>query len=153
MGNPQTGHKYPSEGIFHPSFQWRVILLCDTTFNHSAEKKSFANTRTVDDIECDTFKGTCRALELLEDDTLWYYVVEDAALQQIPKQMRALFIMIMTYTEVIDSKSLVEGFYEPMYENFQRKLLPPYNANQNILSAVMLIDLPERFHSPGKKKI
>ena len=41
------------------------MLLSDTTLNHSAGKKSFADLRTVDNVQYATYKETCRALGML----------------------------------------------------------------------------------------
>ena len=87
------------------------MLLCNTTFNHSAGKKSCVNLHAVDGVEYDTYKETCRVLGLLKDDQLWRSVMEGASLKQLPKQMRALFITIMTETDVSDPKVLLESFH------------------------------------------
>ena len=139
----------------HPSsgeLLYLRMLLCDTTFNHSAVQKSFVDLRTVDGVAYDTYKETCRALGLLEDDQLWRCVMEDATLQQLPKEMRALFIIIMTETELSDPKDLLEGFHEPMAEVFQHKLLPPDNTDRVLLRAMLLIGLLERLQSAGKEE-
>ena len=116
------------------------------------EKKSFVGLRTVDGVECDTYKETCRTLGLMEDDQLWRSVMEDASFQQLPKQMRALFIMIMMETELSDPKDLLETFHEAMSEDFQHKLLPPDNTDRVLLRTMLLIDLLERLQSAGREE-
>ena len=71
------------------------MLLSDTTINHSAGKTSFEHLRIVNDTQCATYKDTCRALGLLEDDQLWDLVMEDAKNQKLPKQMRDLFVILL----------------------------------------------------------
>ena len=78
--------------------------------------------------------------------------MKDAAFQQFPKQMRALFIMIMTHTEVTDPKALFESFHQSMSEDFEHRLLPPNNSDQVLLKAMLLIDLLERLQSAGKEE-
>jgi len=86
------------------------MLNSDTTLNHSAGKKSFQDLRIVDNVEYDTYKDTCRALGLLEDDQLWHTVMEDARHQNLPKQMRELFVILMNFNELHDPKRLFETF-------------------------------------------
>ena len=151
QGTKTLGRVYST----HPStgeLLYLRMLLCDTTFNHSARKKSFVDLRTVDGVEYDTYKETCRALGLLEVDQLWRSVMEDASFQQLPKQMRALFIMIMMETELSDPKDLLESFHESMSEDFQHKLLPSANTDQVLLRTMLLIDLLERLQRAGKEE-
>ena len=94
------------------------MLLSDTTLNHSAGKKSFQELRIVNGVQYDTYKETCRALGMLKDDELWNLVMEDAAHQKLPMQMRELFVMLMVFCDVNDPSSLFEIFWEKMSEDY-----------------------------------
>ena len=109
----------------HPSkgevFYLRM-LLSDTTLNHSAGKKSFEELRTVDNMQYASYKDTCRALGMLQDDQLWQLVMEDARQQNLPMQMRELFIILMAFTDLMDPKALFEAFTEAMSEDFEHQI-------------------------------
>ena len=97
---------HPSKGeIFYLR-----MLLSDTTLNHSAGKKSFEDMRTANNVPYESYKDTCRALGMLKDDQLWNLVMEDARLQKLPMQMRELFVVLMTFSDVSDPKALFELF-------------------------------------------
>ena len=81
------------------------MILSDTTLNHSAGKKSFEDLRTVDNMQYASYKDTCRALGMLQDDQLWHMVMEDARQQNLPMQMRELFVILMTFTDLMDPKA------------------------------------------------
>ena len=69
QGTTTLGRVYsihPSKG---ETFYLRM-LLSDTTYNHSAGKRSFEDLRTVNGAFYATYKDTCRELGLLEDDQL-----------------------------------------------------------------------------------
>ena len=90
------------------------MLLSDTTLNHSAGKKSFEELRSANDVTYDTYKETSRALGMLQDDELWNLVMGDAAHQQLPMQMRELFVMLLVFCDVNEPSSLFEAFWEKM---------------------------------------
>ena len=93
---------------------------------------------------------TCRALGMLQDDQLWHSVMEDAAHQQLPLQMRELFVMLLTFVEISDPKSLFDTFQEAMSEDFAHHLLPPDNTNHQLIKWMLLIDIKERLESMDK---
>ena len=93
------------------------MILSDTTLNQSAGKKSFEDLRTVNNVQYDSYKDTCRALGMLKDDQLWHMVMQDAKLQNLPMQMRELFVILMTFSDVNDPKTLFKAFHEAMSED------------------------------------
>ena len=80
------------------------MLLADSTINFSGGKKSYKDLRTVNNIEYSTYNDACRALGLIQDDQAWFNVMEDAAHQDLPMQMRSIFIMLICFTDIIDLK-------------------------------------------------
>ena len=138
----------------HPSkgdvFYLRV-LLCDTTYNHSAGKTSYNDLKTVNGVEYETFKDACRALGLLTDGVLWRLVMEDVKLEKLPRQMRELFVVILTFTDISDPKTLFDEYHEAMSEDFEAQLLAPDNADESLLKDMLLIDIEERLQSTGNE--
>ena len=140
----------------HPSagevFYLRMLLV-DIVFNQSAGKTSFGDLRTVNGVEYGTFKETCRALGLLDDDELWNLVMEDAKNEKMPKQMRVLFVMLLAEVGLSDAKALFEKYHEAMSEDFENQVLPPDNGNQELLKWMLLIDIEGRLQVKGKEEL
>jgi len=57
--------------------------------------KSFEDLRTVDGIQCETFKGACIALRLLEDDGEWIAMFRDAQEFMTGRAFRHLFALAL----------------------------------------------------------
>ena len=148
----QGSHTLGRVYSIHPSkgeiFYLRM-LLSDTTLNHSAGKISFEDLRTVDNVQYDTFKDTCRALGMLQDDQMWHSVMEDARTQNLTMQMRELFIVLMTFTDLSDPKALFDTFDDAMSEDCEHQLLPLDNTVRLLLRWMLLIDIDERLQSSG----
>ena len=129
------------------------MLLVDGTYNHSAGKKSFQDLRTVNGVEYDTFKETCRALGLLEDDHLRDLVMEDAKQQKLPRQMRDLFIILLSEANMSDPKVLFEKYHESMSEDFEYQLLPPNSTDKRLWKDMVLISIQKRLQGLEKSVI
>ena len=125
------------------------MLLSDTTHDQSSGKVSFADLKSINGVEYGSYKDACRALGLLEDDLLWYSVMEDAKLLKLPRQIRDLFVMIMVFTEVSDPKRFFDDFYECMTEDYEVQLIPPDSTNKDLIRNMLLIDIDEQLQSTG----
>ena len=129
------------------------MLLSDTAVNHSAGKKSFEDMRTVDNVTYDTFKDTCRALGMLQDDVLWHMTMEEAKQLKLPMQMRELFVILMTFSEINDPKALFEAFCDAMAEDFEHQLRDIANTDAELPKWMVLIDIQERLQSAGNVQL
>ena len=101
-------------------------------------------------MEYDTYKYACRALGLLEDDQAWIDVMEEASHQDLPQKMRAIFIMLMCFTDITEPKAIFEQFHERMSEDFKYNLLPPDNSNLESVKTILLIDLEDKLYSANR---
>ena len=136
---------HPSKGeIFYLR-----MLLSDTALNHSAGKKSFEDLRTVNNVQYDSYKDTCRELGMLKDDQLWHLVMEDAKHQKLPMQMRELFVILMTFSDVNDPNTLFDTFSEAMSEDYEHYLRTLDDADTQLPKWMLLIDIQERLESSG----
>lgn len=61
---------------------------------------SFEHLRTVDGVIFPTFQAACCELGLLQDDLEWHRCLEDAAVESMPIQLRAMFAMILHTSDV-----------------------------------------------------
>ena len=109
--------------------------------------------KVVDGVKYATFKKTCQALGLLEDDHLWDLVMADAQNEKLPRQMRELFIILFSEVGLSDPKALFEKYQQAMSEDYERNLLPPDNEDGALLRGMLLFDLKELLQALGKGDI
>ncbi|XP_025408974.1 uncharacterized protein LOC112682560 [Sipha flava] len=83
---------------------------------------SFEALKTVNGQVYPTFKSTCKALGLLEDDEHFYAALEETALCQSPHMIRDLFTIILVFCQVTDPLYLWDKFKEYLSEDFKIRL-------------------------------
>lgn len=93
-------------------FYLRTLLL------HVRGSQSYEQLRTVDEVVHETFRSACIALHLLEDDQLWAATMREASNMQMPREMRLLFVTILTNNAPSDPLSLWNSFKADMQEDF-----------------------------------
>ena len=98
---------------------------------------SFEHLRTVGNNVCDTFKDACSLLGLLEEDVEWTRCMDEAALWQMPCQLRQLFVILLVHCHPQDVKALWEKFKNPMSEDFKRD----YLNNPEIIETLALMHI------------
>jgi hypothetical protein len=74
--------------------------------------RSFEDLRTVDGIQCETFKGACIALRLLEDDGEWIAMFRDAQGFMTGRALRHLFALALQHTTITNPLAIWEEFRE-----------------------------------------
>ncbi|UYV81761.1 hypothetical protein LAZ67_20002254 [Cordylochernes scorpioides] len=95
-------------------YHLRLLLL------HVAGAQSFEDLRTVDDIVCSTFKEAAQRRGLLADESEWDACLAEAALFQMPCQLRQLFATILIYNNPTDPVSLWTKYKGYLSEDFSR---------------------------------
>jgi len=94
---------------------------------------SFEALKTVIGQVHPTFKSTCKALGLLEDDQHLY-----AALCQSPHMIRDLFTIILVFCQVTDPLCLWDKFKEYLSEDFKIRLERQDSVDAEHLADVVL---------------
>lgn len=87
--------------------------------------KSFAELRTVNGTVYGTFKEACAALGLLQNNNEWHEALTENAHTAFPKQLRQLFVHILSNCQVSDPLKLWKDHWERMSEDIlydRRKL-------------------------------
>ena len=92
-------------------------------------------------------------LGMLKDDKLWHMVMEDAKQQQLPMQMRELFVILMVFCDVNDPEALYEIFWEEMSEDYAYQLRMVDENNIELQKWMLLIDLQERLENTGNGQL
>jgi len=85
--------------------------------------KSFEDLRTVDGIQCETFKGACIALRLLEDDGQWIAMFRDAQEFMTGSAFRHLFALALQHTTITNPLAIWEEFRESFCDDLAHLLV------------------------------
>nr|XP_047144013.1 ATP-dependent DNA helicase pif1-like [Hydra vulgaris] len=95
--------------------------------------KSWEDLRTVNGIVLETFREACVFNGLLQDDTEWQNTLSEAVLTRMPKQIRQLFSIILTFCEPDDPLHLWNSYKAFMMEDFNHRQVPFILAEQATL--------------------
>lgn len=93
------------------TFFLRMLLM------HVKGSTSFEDLRTVNGKVYKTFKEACDALGLLKDDRQWHVALQENALSAMPRQLRELFVHILTNNTVADPLRLWTENWKSMSED------------------------------------
>ena len=111
---PIIGRIYQVQPSDPQRFALRLLLL------HRKGVTSFEDLRTVDGQLHETFKDAARAMGLLEDDSEHRRCLQEAAVMNMPSQMRQLFATLMVFQTPSDIRALFEEFKDAMCEDYIR---------------------------------
>ncbi|ODM87033.1 ATP-dependent DNA helicase PIF1 [Orchesella cincta] len=107
----------------------RLLLL------HIPGARSFEDLRTINGTLCETFQDAAKLLNLLEDDNTWIKAMEEAAIYQMPVQLRILFVTILFHGEPTSAKTLYATFREALMEDFRARY------NEDVAEQLSLNDI------------
>ena len=111
---PIIGRIYQVQPSDPQRFALRLLLL------HRTGVTSFEDLRTVQGHIHATFKDAARAMGLLEDDAEHRRCLQEAAVMNMPSQLRQLFATLMVFQTPSDIRALFDEFKEAMCEDFIR---------------------------------
>ena len=129
------------------------MFLSDATLNHSARTKSFEDLRSVNYIQYASYKESLRALGMLQYEQLWHLVMEDLRQQNLPMQIRELFVILMTFTDLMNPTVLFQTFSEAMSEGFKDLLINLQTLDRQLPKWMLLIDIQQHSWSAEKGKL
>ncbi|KAJ8972644.1 hypothetical protein NQ317_003239 [Molorchus minor] len=111
-------------------FCLRLLLL------HVRGAQSYEDLRTVDGNVCETFAEACRLRNLLADDREWENTLHEAALREMPYQLRELFAYMLIYCDIANKLALWEQFIDFFIEDFTRQHIDREEAIQRALTHI-----------------
>ena len=111
---PIIGRIYQVQPSDPQRFALRLLLL------HRTGVTSFEDLRTVQGHIHATFKDAARAMGLLEDDAEHRRCLQEAAVMNMPSQLRQLFATLMVFQTPSDIRALFDEFKEAMCDDFIR---------------------------------
>ena len=97
---------------------------------------SWEDVRTVNGIVLETFREACVLKGLLQDDTEWQNTLSEAVLTHMPKQLRQLFSIILTFCEPDNPLHLWNTYKAFMMEDFIHRSVPLLIAEQATLHQI-----------------
>ena len=83
---------------------------------------SFDNLKTVNEILCGSFQDAVCLLNLFADDQEWKRCLQEAAICQMPAQMRLTFAFILTFCIPLNALELWNFFKSSLSEDFAQRL-------------------------------
>ena len=126
----------------HPNagelFYLRMLLHHD----HCIGATSFEHLKTVDGKSFPSFRAVCLELHLLQDDSEWEKVLEEAALTQMCPQMRSIFCILLEWCSPTRLDKLFENHFKSMGEDFCH--WNGGNIPDEVLRAMVLLDIQDR---------
>jgi len=93
--------------------------------------QSYDELKTVHGEIKDSFKASCHARGLLDDDKEWHHGMDEANQWATPIQLRHLFVLLLIYCEVANSSRLWEHSWKSMSEDIPAKQRRPF-GNQRM---------------------
>ena len=81
---------------------------------------SFNLLRTVNGVECNTFKEACQQLGLLKDDKIWHDTLTEASQIRMPPFLRQLFVFVCVFGEPHNVPHLWDTHKLSLSEDFLR---------------------------------
>ena len=102
----------------------RLLLL------QAKEATSWEDVRTVNGIVLETFREACVLKGLLQDDTERQNTLSEAVLTHMPKQLRQLFSITLTFCEPDNPLHLWNTYKAFMMEDFIHRSVPLLIAEQ-----------------------
>ncbi len=110
------GRMYQAAPSSGERFYLRLLLTAVTG------AQSFQHLRTVNNVECATFKEACIAMGLLENDNEWRQCLQEAAIMQSGAQLRSLFVTLLLFCQPAKPDELWEEFKENICDDLAHKL-------------------------------
>ena len=125
----------------HPTagevFYLRMLLSHD----FSGGAKNFNDLKTVNGLLLASYHDVCMELGLLQHDSEWQNVLEDAAHTRMCPQIRELFVTLLLFCPVGNPAILFETHHENWWDDF---VLRSNCNNREILRNMVLCDLESR---------
>ncbi|XP_074352599.1 uncharacterized protein LOC141691739 [Apium graveolens] len=131
------------------TFILRMLLM------HIKGATSYQNLKTINGFVHNSFQEACDALGLLKDDRQWDVAMSENAVHAMPRQLRQLFVHILSNNQVADPLKLWERHWESMSEDILliRRRITNNNElhlNQSDIQNFCLAEIEKLFNDVGK---
>ena len=116
-------------------FYLRLLL------NHSKGARNFDDLKLFGNEKFSTFKETCLAMGLLEDDSEWIFSLEEVSLSGSAKQLRSIFAVILQYCRPTEPRKLFEKFLECMSDDFIHQMKKQLDCERDDVDEKKILNL------------
>ena len=125
-GAGAIGRMYFASPVQGERFYMRLLL---TSVSGAT---SFEHLKTVNGVECNSYKAACIALGLLSDDQEWIQCLTEAGDMQTGSSLRRLFAIILLHCYPTSPEVLWNQFKHKICDDLRRKLqwMPAYRNRQ-----------------------
>ena len=134
------GRMYWIDPSHSEEFHERLLL----TRLKGEEAQSFISLRSVNGIDCGSYKKACLARGLIKDDTEWINCMEDAVNRHMPSQLRTLLARIFAHCNPVNCFDLWNKFKKHLSEDYLK------NNPKNQAEKLAYIDFVKRLIMEGK---
>jgi hypothetical protein len=137
--------------LAHPNQAERFYLRL--LLHHRTGPTNFQEVRTVNGVECPTFKEACLRLQLLEDDNEWQECLKEAADTQSGPALRALLVTVFIFCEPAEPLRLYNDHMESLVQDLRRRRTlqgVPEDAADGASKNDLLCDLNDRLTQHGR---
>lgn len=93
--------------------------------------RSFTDLKTVNGVTLLTFEDSCRARDLIIDDSVWEQTMEEAVSTATAQELRELFAIIIVYCMPPNPVELWTKFKDDMTYDIHRRIQRAYDVNIN----------------------
>ena len=127
------------------------MLLCH---DHCIGKTSYDDMLMVNGDKCETYQAVCAQLGLLADDSEWDAALADAALTNMPTQIRELFVAILLFCSPSDAPLLFTTHVHEVWGGYEGGVgLASGDAPRGVrlLQAMVQLDIESRLELEGKQ--
>ena len=108
-------------------FYLRLLL------NHTTGAESFDELKIFQGETFSTYKETCLAMGLLEDDSEWIYSLEEVSKCGTAKQLRSTFAVILQYCRPTEPRKMFEMFLDSMSDDFIFQIIKDQNCTRDLV--------------------
>jgi len=117
------------------------LLLCNRT-----DVTSFQDLRTVNGVVHETYKGSCAALNLIEDEGEIRLLMDELAFEQFPRLFRKTFAILLSNVNPINPGALWDEYKERLAEDYLHQI----DDDEDLAFQLALRDILEVLQEFGK---
>ena len=149
-GEPSVGRIHQVNPIAGDVYFLRRLLCND----HSRGKTSFEDLLTLPNgTVCETYKGVCAELGLLQDDAEWRRLLGMMEVSSMCREIRQTFIVILLFIEPADARALFDEFWPNWCDDLEHshRRTTGEELSESQKKTLVLLDLERRLQAFEKQ--
>ena len=150
QGETTIGRVHSVNPVAGDVYYLRMLLHND----HCRGKVSFEDMLTLEDGRvCETYKEVCFQLGLLQDNSEWEKLLEEAAATKMCPQIRELYVIILMFCMPSNPRALFDEFWSTWVDDYEQKQRRSNGSEltETQKKTLLLLDLESRLDSFEKQ--